>query len=67
MTDRDEFRAEIVRREHEAEDALVHGDPGPRIATWSRRDPVTLFAALGPSRARWAELEPGDHVLPTAT
>ena len=25
---------------------------------WSHEDPVTLFAALGPSKSGWAELEP---------
>ena len=58
MTDRDGFRAEIERRQHEAEDALVHGDVEPRLGMWSHRDPVTLFAALGPSKAGWHDLEP---------
>ena len=25
---------------------------------WSHRDPVSLFAAVGPSKAGWSELEP---------
>ena len=58
MTDRDAFRVEITERQHEAEAALIRGDPEPRIAMWSHRDPVTLFAALGPSKSGWAELEP---------
>ena len=58
MTDRDAFRTEITRRQHDAEDALVHGNPEPRISMWSHDDPVTLFAALGPSKAGWQELEP---------
>src|SRR5262249_59567644 len=29
----------------EAETALHNGDAGPRIAMWSRNDPVTLFGA----------------------
>jgi ketosteroid isomerase-like protein len=58
MTDRDAFRWEITTRQHDAEDALVHGDAEPRIGMWSHNDPVTLFAALGPSKAGWIELEP---------
>src|SRR6188472_611784 len=58
MTDREAFRSEIVERQHEAEDAFVRGDAGPRIRMWSHTDPVTLFAALGPSKAGWSELEP---------
>ena len=54
----DALAAELWRRQHEAEDALVHGEVGPRLAMWSRREPVTLFAALGPSKSGWAELEP---------
>jgi ketosteroid isomerase-like protein len=58
MTDRKVFRAEIMKRQHDAEDALVRGDAAPRIAMWSHHDPVTLFAALGPSKSGWLELEP---------
>jgi ketosteroid isomerase-like protein len=58
MMERESFRREITRRQHHAEDALVHGDAEPRIAMWSHGDPVTLFAALGPSKAGWADLEP---------
>jgi ketosteroid isomerase-like protein len=58
MTDRDAFPVEITQRQHEAEAALVRGDPEPRIAMWSHHDPVTLFAALGASKAGWGELEP---------
>jgi ketosteroid isomerase-like protein len=58
MTEPATLAAELGRRQHEAEDALVHGDVGPRLAMWSHREPVTLFAALGPSKRGWAELEP---------
>lgn len=58
MGDREEFRSTIGKRQHVAEEALVRGDVGPRLEMWSRNDPVTLFAALGPSKAGWAELEP---------
>ena len=58
MTERDGLRGQIEQQLHRAEDALVHGDAGPRLSMWSRRDPVTLFAALGVSKAGWQELEP---------
>jgi ketosteroid isomerase-like protein len=58
MAELDTLAAELWRRQHEAEDALVHGDVGPRLEMWSHREPVTLFAALGPSKSGWSELEP---------
>jgi ketosteroid isomerase-like protein len=49
----------FLPRQAEAELAMVLGDPAPRMALWSRRDPVTLFgAATGRSRAGWDELSP---------
>lgn len=60
MTDdeREAFRAMISVRQHRAEQALVGGDIGPRLRMWSHRDPVTVFAALGPSKRGWTQLEP---------
>ena len=46
---RDEFREEIVGRQHQGEAALVQGDVRPRLAMWSHTDPVSLFAAVGPT------------------
>ena len=40
----------------EAEKALHNGDPEPRLAVWSERDPVTLFGAWGPCKSGWEEL-----------
>lgn len=45
----------------EAERAIHDGDAGPRIALWSRRDPVTLFGAEVPIKSGWAELDPVFH------
>jgi hypothetical protein len=42
-----EFRNTILARQTEAEEALVNGDPKPRMELWSKRDPVTLFGAIG--------------------
>ena len=52
------FRREILELQHTAEAAFVRGDAGPRIESWSHADPVSLFAALGPTKAGWHELEP---------
>ena len=56
MSDLDDFRSTILARQTEAEEAIVHGDPGPRMELWSRRDPVTLFGAAGPSKSGWDEV-----------
>jgi ketosteroid isomerase-like protein len=61
MTDRETFRNLISQMQHEAEEALVRGDVGPRLQMWSHKDPVTLFAALGASKTGWDELEPTFH------
>ena len=58
MTDREDFRRLMSQRQHQAEEALVGGDVGPRLEMWSHNDPVTLFAALGPSKSGWDDLEP---------
>jgi ketosteroid isomerase-like protein len=52
------FMAFVDAVQHEAEAALVQGDVGPRLEMWSHHDPVTLFAAVGPTKAGWSELEP---------
>jgi len=57
VTDLDDFRATILSRQREAEEAFVaQGDAGPRMELWSRRDPVTLYGALGISESGWDEL-----------
>ena len=49
-TDVDDFVAEIHPRLVAELRALHNGDPGPRLAMWSTKDPVTLFgAAMGGS------------------
>jgi ketosteroid isomerase-like protein len=58
MTDLASFRTMISEHQHEAEEALVRGDVGPRMQMWSHSDPVSLFAAVGPSKSGWNELEP---------
>lgn len=53
----EEFLAETMPRLNAAEIALHNGDAGPRIAMWSRENPVTLFGAAF-SGGGWAEIGP---------
>lgn len=57
MTETDSFLAEVLDKQRAAEQALHRGDPEPRMALWSRGDPVTLFGARV-SGSGWADLEP---------
>jgi ketosteroid isomerase-like protein len=45
MSEVDDFLSETMPRLMEAERALHNGDAEPRVAMWSRKDPVTLFGA----------------------
>ena len=47
MSEVDEFLADMLPRMEAAERALHNGDHRPRLETWSRNPPVTLFGALG--------------------
>jgi ketosteroid isomerase-like protein len=49
------FLAAIADRYVEAEHALHDGDAAPRMALWSRTDPLTLFGAAGSARG-WGEI-----------
>src|SRR5262245_17055478 len=57
MTETEQFLATMRQRITRAETALHNGDPGPRIAMWSRAEPLTLFGAAMSGRG-WAEIEP---------
>lgn len=57
MADVDEFLESVLPALTAADTALHNGDPGPRIALWSRNDPVTLFGALQ-IKTGWAEIAP---------
>ena len=52
MTDVDDFLDEIHPRLVGELQALHNGDPQPRLAMWSTKDPVTLFGA-GMSGRGW--------------
>jgi ketosteroid isomerase-like protein len=45
MSEVDDFLSQTVPRLTQAEIALHNGDAEPRLAMWSRNDPVTLFGA----------------------
>jgi ketosteroid isomerase-like protein len=51
------FLAATMPRLRQAEAALHDGDAGPRMAMWSRHDPVTLFGGVM-GGSGWAEIEP---------
>ena len=52
-----EFRSTALARQTEAEEAFVtNGDPGARMDLWSKKDPVTLFGAIGMSQSGWDKL-----------
>jgi ketosteroid isomerase-like protein len=55
-TEVDAFLAEILPRQVDAERAIHQGDVEPRLAIWSRHDPVSLFGALVPARTGWADV-----------
>ena len=57
MGELDDFRTVFLARQTEAEAALIQGDVEPRLALWSRREPVSLLGAWGPNTTGWLELE----------
>lgn len=55
MTATEEFLAATMPRYNEAETTLHNGDAAPRMAMWSRAEPVTLFGAAV-SALGWADI-----------
>jgi ketosteroid isomerase-like protein len=53
----EDFQTAFLARQTLAEEAMVLGNVEPRLALWSRRDPVSLFGAWGPNKTGWPELE----------
>jgi ketosteroid isomerase-like protein len=45
MSDLDDFLTPALARQLDAEQALINGDPRPRLEMWSTQDPVTVFGA----------------------
>src|ERR1044072_8515563 len=57
MSDADEHsRSGFLARQEAAEDAMLRGEPEPRLALWSRQDPVSLLGAWGPNKTGWEDL-----------
>jgi hypothetical protein len=54
MSDPDDFLATTLDRQVQTE-ALHNGDPGPRLAMWSTRDPVAVLGAVR-SASGWDEV-----------
>jgi len=56
MSQLDDFLTQTLARQLDAEQALINGDPGSRLAMWSTQDPVTVFGAeksvIGSEEAR---------------
>jgi len=57
VTETQQFLATMRPRITEAETALHNGDPAPRIAMWSRAEPLTLFGAAM-SGSGWDQIGP---------
>lgn len=56
-TETDRFLAEMLPAQRAAEQAIHNGDVEPRLALWSRRDPVTLYGARL-NVSGWKDVEP---------
>jgi ketosteroid isomerase-like protein len=55
MSELDDFLTKTLARQVEADEALLNGDPTPRLEMWSTQDPVTVFGALK-SVSGWDEV-----------
>ncbi len=55
MTEVDAFLEAVLPRLVEADTALHNGDPEPRRAMWSQKDPVTLYGAAITTRG-WPQI-----------
>ena len=56
-TQTEQFLAEMLPKQRAAERAIHDGDVEPRLALWTRSDPVTLFGAVL-TASGWAKVEP---------
>jgi ketosteroid isomerase-like protein len=58
----EEFLAEMLPKQRAAEQALHNGKVAPRLALWSRNDPLTVYGARL-SVSGWADIEPTFHTV----
>ena len=56
-TETEQFLADVLPKQRAAEQAIHNGDVEPRLALWSRADPVTLYGAKL-SASGWPDIEP---------
>lgn len=56
MSDHNDFVSTFLPQMVAAEAALHSGNLEPRLRLWTRRDPVTLFGALGPCNHGWTDV-----------
>ena len=59
-TETETFLAEMIPAQSAAEAEIHNGNPLPRIALWSHRDPVSLFGA-NLTADGWSRVEPSFH------
>ena len=57
MSETEDFLASMIPRQVEADTALHNGDAAPRIALWSRRDPVAVLGAAK-NASGWDDVRP---------
>jgi ketosteroid isomerase-like protein len=57
MTELELFLDQMLPSQVAAERAIHDGDVAPRLALWSRDDPVSLFGAVVPCETGWPDLE----------
>ena len=56
MSEIDDFLAAMIPRQVEADTAMHNGDAAPRMALYSRRDPVTVLGAAK-SASGWGDVK----------
>jgi ketosteroid isomerase-like protein len=56
VSELDDFLTPTLARQLAAEQALINGDAGPRLAMTATQDPVTVFGAKVPVRSGWDEV-----------
>jgi ketosteroid isomerase-like protein len=54
--EREAFLSSTLPRQVDAEVAIHNGDATPRLATWTRHQPVTVFGAGVPFRSGWSDV-----------
>jgi ketosteroid isomerase-like protein len=61
-TETEQFLADMLPKQRAAEKAMHNGDVEPRLALWTRSDPVALFGAKL-TASGWADVGPAFHTV----